>query len=175
MLLAKSELDQSRVKIVATVVLIFSARREWRGFLLRSIINFQDWMHRCIERISTLPLCGIRRTPSPSERRVGVRGWTLRFSSPLPLSEDPLPMNRQWSAAFMPLQRVCSKRRRSGMNAALRFKGSMRESFRGNLTLILSPSEGERKDPTASRDPNRCASDGGYGFLSPYRMRGVSP
>ena len=40
MLLAKSELDQSKVEIVATVVLIFNARREWRGFLLWSIINF---------------------------------------------------------------------------------------------------------------------------------------
>ena len=51
----------------------------------------------------------------------------------------------------MSLPRVCSKRRRSGMNAALRFRGSMRESFRGNLTLTLSPfSKREREFATES-------------------------
>src|SRR6185369_5894681 len=40
--------------------------------------------------------------------------------------------DRQWSAAFMPLPRVYSKRRRSGMNAALRFNGAKRALVRGS-------------------------------------------
>jgi hypothetical protein len=76
-------------------------------------------------------------------------------------------MNRQWRAAFMPLQRTCSKRRRSGMNAALRFKAYMRESFRGNLTLILSPSEGERKARAAFADADRGALEGRRRISSP--------